>query len=70
MITYSKEAQTSYHENIKRLQAELGNVPTNIINYTDLHWLIHTALSDLEQVVEKEHEQERPHFVIHKPAWK
>lgn len=55
MITYSKEAQTSYLERIKKLQAELGNVPTNIIDYTDLHWLIHTALSDLEQVVEKEH---------------
>lgn len=54
MITYSKEASVSYIESIERLQAELGNVPTNIIDYTDLHWLIHTALDDLKKAVAKE----------------
>ena len=55
MITYTKEAQKSYIETIERLQAELGNVPTNIIDYTDLHWLIHRALNDLKREVKKEH---------------
>lgn len=54
MIVYTKEAKDSYIKNIERLQAELGNIPTDIISYTDLHWLIHTALSDLKNQVEKE----------------
>ena len=59
MITYTKEARDSYIATIERLQAELGNVPTNIIDYTDLHWLIHIALNDLKKTVEKEHEDNR-----------
>lgn len=55
MITYTKEAQKSYIETIERIQKELGHVPTNIIDYTDLHWLIHTALNDLKKEVEREH---------------
>lgn len=54
MITYTEKAKNSYIENIERLQKELGNVPTDIISYTDLHWLIHTALSDLKNQVKKE----------------
>lgn len=55
MITYSKEAQTSYIKKIEKLQKNLGNVPTNIIDYSDIHWLIHTALNDLKKTVEEEH---------------
>lgn len=58
MITYSKEAQESYIASIERLQKELSSVPTNVINYSDLHWLIHSALNDLKNVVEKEHKAE------------
>ena len=54
MITYSEKAKDSYIERIEKLMKELGNVPTNIIDYTDLHWLIHTALADLKKEVEKE----------------
>lgn len=59
MITYSKESQASYIEQIERLQAELGKVPTNIIDHYDLYWLIHIALNDLKRTVEKEHEDNR-----------
>ena len=55
MITYSREARDSYIATIERLQAELGNVPINIIDYSDLHWLIHRALDDLKKEVKKEH---------------
>ena len=58
MITYSKEAQKSYIENIERLQKELAKVPTDVIGYTDMTWLISTALADLKKTVEKEHEAE------------
>lgn len=59
MITYSKEARDSYIERIEKLQKELGNVPTNIIDYTELYWLIHVALNDLKKEVEREHEDNR-----------
>lgn len=55
MITYSNSAKESYIKQIEKLQAELSSVPGNIINSTDMHWLIHTALSDLKKVVESEH---------------
>lgn len=55
MITYTKEARDSYIEKIERLQKELGKIPTNMIGYSDLHWLIHTALDDLKKQVGKEH---------------
>ena len=58
MITYTKEAQKSYIENIERLQRELAEVPTNVIGYTDINWLIGTALADLKKTVEKEHKAE------------
>ena len=58
MIAYTKEARDSYIETIERLQAELGSVPTNIIDYTDLHWLIHTALDDLKKTVINEQKYE------------
>jgi hypothetical protein len=56
MITYSTEAKDSYIRMIEKMQTKLGDVPNDIISHTDLHWLIHTALSDLKKVVEKEHE--------------
>jgi len=54
MITYSEKAKDSYIANIEKLQKELGEIPTNIIDYADLHWLIHTALNDLKKQVEGE----------------
>ena len=55
MITYSKEAQKSYIENIERLQKVIGEIPEESLGYTDAHWLIHTALEDLKAQVKKEH---------------
>ena len=57
MINYSKEAMNDYVSNIIRIQHELSEVPTDIINYTDLHWLISTALPDLLKAVKKEWEK-------------
>lgn len=56
MITYSNEAKESYISMIEQMQSKLGDVPNDVISYTEMHWLIHTALSDLKKVVEKEHE--------------
>lgn len=54
MITYSNKAKESYLQKIEKLQKNLGNVPTNIIDYSDLHWLIHVAMNDLKKAVENE----------------
>lgn len=54
MITYSKEAKDSYIERIEKLQKTLGYVPSDIVDYADMYWLIHTALNDLKKVVKKE----------------
>lgn len=55
MITYTDEAQKSYIQKIEKLQEELGHIPISIIGYEDMFFLIHIALNDLKEVVEKEH---------------
>lgn len=54
MITYSKEAQESYIEQIEEMKKKIVRIPGDIIGARDVHWLLH-ALSDLELVVRKEH---------------
>ena len=55
MITYSQKARDSYVEQISKLQKELANIPTNLIDHSDLYWLINVALYDLKKTVIREH---------------
>ena len=54
MITCSKQASDSYISKIESLQTILGNVPSDIICYSDMHWLINVALNDLKKQVKNE----------------
>ena len=54
MITYSKEASVAYIESIERLQKQLAHVSVDVVDYSDLTWLINKALPDLKKAVAKE----------------
>lgn len=56
MITYTKEAKENYIKTLKEAQHKLAEIPVELLGYDLTHWLIHTALNDLENQVEKEWE--------------
>lgn len=64
MITYSQKARDSYVEQISKLQKELANIPINLIDHSDLYWLINVALYDLKKAVVQEHLDEDERILV------
>lgn len=57
MIYYTNEARKSAIENISRLIVKIGEIPGNILNYSDVT-MVNLYLARLKEEIEKEMKKE------------